>query len=260
MHPSEKEARSLLKLQVAGAAAALALATWVAYSAALRAVVFCATIYFLVYIFYERLIARLLMWKLKHALDWDVLISAVSLRVDFSHGLRRPRISFCMENARLLNPNPEDYAGKCFVRCQEFSFELLLDKFPRKGDALRFLRVSWVGMSMYFARSSNKLQGKRLNFVELDTIRVKRKLKRKGYDLDKLKLNCLRVKVIAARQLRSGATTIDPRVVVRYQIAEEHTATKVATCNPVWVDEAAGGARAAAAAAAAAFSSMPRIR
>ena len=39
-------------------------------------------------LYYERLLADLMMWKLKDSLGWTVLISAASFRVDFAHGLQ----------------------------------------------------------------------------------------------------------------------------------------------------------------------------
>jgi hypothetical protein len=214
----------------------LVLLTCIWYSSTLLIILLLAAAYACVYVYYERMFAMLLMWKLTDVLGWEVLIAAASLRVDFSYGLRKPRVTFRMENLQLLNPQPTNYARKCFLRCEEFCFELLLEKIPREGDALHFLRVSWTGVTVNFARTTNAT--KLLNLVALDTVRVVRKLKRKGLDLAKLGLNCLRVKVISARGLRGGDIgTIDPRVAVRYQNAKEHTSTKVATCNPVWDDE-----------------------
>jgi hypothetical protein len=187
-------------------------------------------IYIVTWIYYERLLAEAFAWVIKKKFGWTVVIAAASVRIDFA--LRKPRITCKLEQMYLRNPaSRRCWSSEFAASCEEFSFELMLEKWPREGDVLHFASVSFVGVAVTFERAKDTRQ---LNFPWLDSIKLAHELLEKGINIAEKQLNCVVVKVIAAHQLSARSTSIDPRVLVRYQNTKEATKALVETRQPVW--------------------------
>jgi hypothetical protein len=157
-------------------------------------------IYVVTFVYYERLLAEAFVWLIRKRFGWVVVIAAASIRIDFA--LHKLRITCKMEQMYLKNPAPsKSWSSDFAASCEEFTFELMMEKWPKGGDVLHFRNVAFVGVSITFERAKDT---KRLNFPALDSIKLEHELLgKKGIDVQATKLNCVVVKVIAAHQLVS---------------------------------------------------------